>query len=126
MLILLRVVDDMLNDDIEDLYKFGKDIVAEYIPNDMTCGVNMLALDIFFHLVAVAYASGFEPNDDGNAVIVLGFDDLRQRSGTSSHKRMAGFYSRFLPEDMKLLEIVDTMKCKKSFSHYRNPYFSSG
>uniref|UniRef100_A0A8R1HNU9 Nuclear pore complex protein n=1 Tax=Caenorhabditis japonica TaxID=281687 RepID=A0A8R1HNU9_CAEJA len=110
VLILLRVVDDMLNDDIEDLYKFAKETVGNYVPKDPKCKVNMLGLDIFFHLVAVAYASGFEPNDDGNAVIALGFDDLRARSGNVSHKRMAGFYSRFLPEDMKLSQIVDTMK----------------
>lgn len=108
--ILLRVIDDMLNDDIEDLYKFANETVGEFVPNDKNCQVNMLALDIFFHLVAVSYASGFEPNDDGNAVIILGFDDLRARSGTSSHKKMAAFYSRFLPEDMKLPEIVETMK----------------
>ncbi|EFO85957.1 CRE-NPP-5 protein [Caenorhabditis remanei] len=112
--ILLRVIDDMLNDDIEDLYKFANDTVGEYVPNDKHCEVNVLALDIFFHLVAVSYASGFEPNDDGNAVIVLGFDDLRARSGNTSHKRMAAFYSRFLPEDMKLPEIVETMKMVES------------
>ncbi|CAA91316.1 Nuclear pore complex protein 5 [Caenorhabditis elegans] len=112
--ILLRVIDDMLNDDIEDLYKFANETVGEFVPNDKNCQVNMLALDIFFHLVAVSYASGFEPNDDGNAVIILGFDDLRARSGTSSHKKMAAFYSRFLPEDMKLPEIVETMKAVDS------------
>ncbi|CAI2345626.1 unnamed protein product [Caenorhabditis sp. 36 PRJEB53466] len=109
-LILLRVVDDMLNDDIEDLYKFASETVAEYVPNDSNCEVNMLGLDIFFHLIAVAYASGFEPNDDGNGVVALQFDDLRARNATTSHKRMAAFYSRFLPEDMKLPEIVETMK----------------
>ncbi|CAL2033105.1 unnamed protein product [Caenorhabditis brenneri] len=114
VLILLRVVDDMLNDDIQDLYKFANEVTGEYYPNDKNCEVNMLALDIFFHLVAVSYASGFEPNDDGNAVIVLGFDDLRARAGITSHKRMAAFYSRFLPEDMKLQEIVETMKMVNS------------
>ncbi|ULU06232.1 hypothetical protein L3Y34_018240 [Caenorhabditis briggsae] len=112
--ILLRVIDDMLNDDIEDLFKFANETVGEYVPDDKNCEVNVLALDIFFHLVAVAYASGFESNDDGNAVIVLGFDDLRVRSGSTSHKRMAAFYSRFLPEDMKIPEIVETMKMVES------------
>uniref|UniRef100_A0A1I7TFB7 Nuclear pore complex protein n=1 Tax=Caenorhabditis tropicalis TaxID=1561998 RepID=A0A1I7TFB7_9PELO len=110
VLIMLRVVDDMLNDDIQDLYAFANETVGEYYPNDKNCEVNVLALDIFFHLIAVSYASGFEPNDDGNAIIVLGFDDLRARTGNMSHKSMAAFYSRFLPEEMKLQELVETMK----------------
>ncbi|CAI5442699.1 unnamed protein product [Caenorhabditis angaria] len=110
VLVLFDVIDSLLNDDVDAFFHLAKEQTKGYVPQDINCNVNVIALDLFFHLVAVSYLSGFEKSPNGDSVIASQFDDLRRRSGTSSHRRMAAFYSRFLDENEKSHQIVETMK----------------
>ncbi|CAB3405315.1 unnamed protein product [Caenorhabditis bovis] len=110
VLVLTKVIDYMLNDEIDELFALAKHQCEGYIPNYPNSGVNPITLDLFFHLVCVSYLKGYEMNDHGTVVVTSEFADLRHRF--APHRRMAAFYSRFLPRDSPQInfEIMETMK----------------
>ncbi|CAD6195298.1 unnamed protein product [Caenorhabditis auriculariae] len=110
VLVLMRLADTLLNDEFDEFFAFAEKETSRYVPFEINCKVNPILLDLLFHLVAVQYLTGQDKNDMGNSVVLRQFADLRTRHGTFYHREMAAFYSRFLLDDQKDEEILETMK----------------